>query len=55
MRHIASNLLILPDGSRHEMAVATFDDNGNFVSWHPLLGEEPFVEWHRGTLDLYQD
>ncbi|MCR5820933.1 MAG: hypothetical protein K6F94_08340 [Bacteroidaceae bacterium] len=52
MTRIACNLLILPDGIRHENAIVTLDDNGNYVSWKPLNGEEAFVEWVRGTVDL---
>lgn len=29
--------------------VVEIDGNGCFLSWHPLLGEEAFVEWRGGT------
>ena len=44
--------LILPDGTIHSLVVVHFDDYGNFLNFHPLQGEEPFVEWEGGTLDL---
>ena len=52
MTSIAYHRLILPDSSAHEMVVVRFDDEGRFLDFHPLQGEEPFVEWHGGTLDL---
>lgn len=44
--------LILPDGTAHSLVVVRFDDHGHYVDFHHLLGEEPFVEWEGGTLDL---
>ena len=44
--------LYLPDGSHHRMVVVCFDDAGCYVDFHPLVAEEPFVEWVGGTLDL---
>jgi len=48
----AYHKLILPDGEIQKMAVVSFDDNGNYAGHHFLRGEEPFVEWVGGTLDL---
>ncbi|MBR0273202.1 MAG: hypothetical protein IJQ59_03805 [Bacteroidaceae bacterium] len=48
----AYHRLYLPDGTVHEMVVVRFDAEGHFIDFHPLQGEEPFVEWHGGTLDL---
>ena len=50
----AYHRLILPNGEVCSMAVVVFDDHGHYVSHHPLKGEEPFVEWCGGTLDLCQ-
>ena len=44
--------LILPDGTTHSLVVVRFDDDGKVLDFHPLQGEEPFVEWEGGTLDL---
>lgn len=44
--------LILPDGHREDMVVVVTDEEGQYVSHHPLRGEEPFVEWVGGTLNL---
>ncbi len=52
MTSIAYHRLILPDGTIHEMVVVRFDEAGRFLDFHHLQGEEPFVEWHGGTLDL---
>lgn len=48
----AYHRLILTDGTVHEMVVVRFDAEGRFIDFHALQGEEPFVEWHGGTLDL---
>ena len=48
----AYHTLILPDGTTHHLVVVCFDQNGRFLSFHPLQKEEPFVEWVGGTLDL---
>lgn len=48
----AYHRLYLPDGTVHEMVVVRFDAEVHFIDFHPLQGEEPFVEWHGGTLDL---
>lgn len=48
----AFHRLILTDGTVHEMVVVRFNAAGHFIDFHPLQGEEPFVEWHGGTLDL---
>ena len=50
----AYHRLILPNGEICPMAVVLFDDDGQYVSHHPLQGEESFVEWVGGTLDLCQ-
>lgn len=47
--------LILPDGTTESLSVVHFDDEGRYLSHHPLKGEEPFVEWVGGTLDLRTD
>ncbi|MCR5779591.1 MAG: hypothetical protein K6G70_03500 [Bacteroidaceae bacterium] len=44
--------LVMPDGTCHHLVVVEFSDDGRFLSFHPLVGEEPFVEWVGGTLDL---
>lgn len=51
----AYHRLILPNGESCSMAVVLFDDNGRYISHHSLQAEEPFVEWHGGTLDLCQE
>lgn len=48
----AYHRLVLPDGTVHQQVVVCFDADGRFLSFHPLVGEEPFVEWVGGTLDL---
>lgn len=54
MTQKAFHRLILPNGETCPMAVVCFDDDGHYLSHHPLQAEEPFVEWHGGTLDLCQ-
>lgn len=54
--------LVLPDGSRHDWVVVEFDDQGRYLSHHPLRSEvtgsaasfieEPFVEWVGGTVEI---
>ena len=44
--------LILPDGTEHKMVVVHFGDDGRLLCFHPMVGEEPFVEWEGGILDL---
>ena len=51
----AYHSLILPDGTTQSLSVVRFDDAGRYLSHHPLSGEEPFVEWVGGTLDLRTD
>ena len=41
----AYHTVILPDGTTLQRCVVQFDADGHPVSWHPLCGEEPFVEW----------
>ncbi len=41
--------LIMPNGEQHSMVVVLFAADGSPLSWHPLEGEEPFVEWVGGT------
>ncbi|MBQ7443662.1 MAG: hypothetical protein IJS59_07355 [Bacteroidaceae bacterium] len=49
----AYHRLIMPDGQEHTMVVCHIDDaTGVLIDYHPLQGEEPFVEWIGGTLDL---
>lgn len=49
----AYHKLILPDGTVHTMVVCHVDDaTGQLLDFHPLCGEEPFVEWVGGTLNL---
>ena len=48
----AYHQIILSDGTVIPMAVAHFDSHGQFTGCHPLQGEEPFVEWVGGTLNL---
>ena len=46
----AYHKLILRDGTCHTLVVCEFDDaTGRLVSHHPLLAEEPFVDWCGGT------
>ncbi|MBP5513763.1 MAG: hypothetical protein J6Y04_03160 [Bacteroidaceae bacterium] len=52
MKRRAYHHLILPDGSVHNLVVVEFDEQYNYVSHHPLQGEEAFVEWVGGTLNL---
>lgn len=52
MTSIGYHQLILADGTVHRMVVVRFDDEGHFVDFHTLQGEEPFTAWHGGTLDL---
>lgn len=54
-RKVACRCLVLPDGTEHLMCVAEFDANNRFIDYHPLLSEEPFVEWYNGTLVIDQD
>lgn len=49
----AYHKLILPDGTTRTMVVCNIDEaTGQLLDFHPLQGEEPFVEWIGGTLDL---
>lgn len=48
----AYHRLVLPDGTVHHMVVCTFNDAGEFIEWHPLQGEEPYVEWVGGEIKL---
>ena len=43
--------MILPDGTLQKgpLVVETDDRDGSFLSWHPLLEEEPCTEWVGGT------
>ncbi len=52
MYYKAYNTLILPDGTHHNLVVVHFNKNGQYQGFHPLIAEEPFVEWIGGTLDL---
>ena len=46
--------IILPDGHLQDgPVVVETDQNGRFLSWHPLEGEEPFTEWIGGTYFAY--
>ncbi len=40
--------LLLPDGREVHHVVVVFTDEDTPLSWHPLCGEEPFVEWLGG-------
>lgn len=51
VRHIAVHRLITPTGEAIEMCVVDITD-GVVTGWHPMEGEEPFTEWHGGTMDL---
>ena len=44
--------IVLPDGHREDMVVVEVDDLGHYLSHHPLRGEEPFVEWVGGELEV---
>ena len=44
--------VILPTGEHVGLSVCTFDADGRFISCEPLRGEEPFVEWCGGVLNL---
>lgn len=48
----AYNKVVLRDGTLQTLVVVCFDDGGRYLSHHPLLAEEPFVEWVGGTFDL---
>ncbi|MCR5181068.1 MAG: hypothetical protein K6C30_07620 [Bacteroidaceae bacterium] len=48
----AYHRVIFPDGTEERMVVVRFDDDGRYLDHHSLRGEEPFVEWWGGTLDL---
>lgn len=63
MRQIGCHHLILPDGSRVDMAVVVLDGQGRYVSYRCLqqdgvsgavasFVEEPFVEWVGGTVRI---
>ena len=45
--------ILLPDGTlQHGPVVVETGEEGSFLSWHPLEGEEPFTEWHGGTYSV---
>ena len=48
----AYNRVFLPDGTLQMLVVVCFDGGGRYLSHHPLLAEEPFVEWVGGSFDL---
>ncbi len=48
----AYNHVITPSGLTIGPAVVDFDDSGRPVAWHPLQGEESFVEWVGGTFAI---
>ena len=42
--------ILLPDGTLHRgPVIVETDDEGHFLSWHPLKEEEPFTEWVGGN------
>lgn len=49
MKKIACHVLLLPSGVRRYRCVVTVDADGSLLEWHPLQGEEPFVEWRGGV------
>ncbi|MCD7720638.1 MAG: hypothetical protein LUI09_00230 [Prevotellaceae bacterium] len=52
MKRRAYNRLLLPDGTEQLNVIVTFSDEGEPLSWQPLRGEEPFVEWAGGSYTL---
>ncbi|MBQ8051349.1 MAG: hypothetical protein IJ197_07220 [Bacteroidaceae bacterium] len=54
-RKLGYHHLVLPDGSRHDMVVVEVDEEGRYLSHHPLEGEEPFVEWVGGEFRIMND
>ena len=44
--------LVLPDGRQERMVVVEFDEQGHYLSHHPLRGEEAFVEWVGGEFKV---
>ena len=51
-RRLGYHHLIMPDGERQDMVVVEVDEAGRYLSHHSLQGEEPFVEWVGGTLEI---
>ncbi|GEM_PF-1236499 len=49
MKKIACHTLYLPSGIRLSGVVMELDADGYLSGWHPLVAEEPFVEWRSGV------
>ena len=42
--------ILLSDGTLHRgPVIVETDEEGRFLSWHPLKEEEPFTEWVGGN------
>ena len=49
----AYHSICLADGTLQQgPVVVETDDEGRFIGWHKLEGEEPFTEWIGGTFPL---
>ncbi len=52
MNKRAYHHVITPDGQTLDQCIVEFSSQGRAVRWYTFASEEPFVEWHGGTLDL---
>lgn len=52
MRKIAAHRIVLEDGTLLHSEVVVLDDSGRVQKHYPLQGEEPFLEWYPGEIDL---
>ena len=48
----AYNKVYLPNGRVVTQCVVVTDADGQILDCYPLDGEQPFVEWIGGTMDL---
>lgn len=51
-RLLGYHRLIDAAGHVEDMVVVEVDEQGRYLSHHPLRGEEPFVEWMGGELKM---
>ena len=53
VRRVAAHHVIV-DGNDRGLSVVVYRTDGTVLDIHPLSGEEPFTEWHGGTLVIQE-